>query len=278
MNAIVKNAKDNIPLISVIVILLGYFNIYHYFQFFGLNIYNYLDISEIIFSFSSIFFSALTFSVSLFAGSLIIHYSQLPRPVFTDEGVSENLKQSIEYATTDLKKTTLYTTIFVVIFMTISIVPIVISLRTEIEELYLLFLWFNVCACFFLVSKLYISSKRLNALRKRVISKEKTQGKFDHEEYNRINQSYMVGFATITFIILLLYRNLIMYKNITEGCPKYEIEFIHQSKSIKSSNMQPYIGSTKGYIFLYNISKKETLIYPEREVSVSKIRRLRSGM
>jgi len=46
---------DQLPKYSIVFIVFGYFNTYNYYNFFSIPIYNYLDVSEIIFSFSSIF-------------------------------------------------------------------------------------------------------------------------------------------------------------------------------------------------------------------------------
>ncbi len=49
---------QNIPAFTVVLVLFGFFNIYSYYLSFGIDITSYVEPSEILFSFSSLFFNA----------------------------------------------------------------------------------------------------------------------------------------------------------------------------------------------------------------------------
>src|SRR5687768_4870999 len=50
-----KFPSINIPVITIIIILLGLFNLNNYYQRYGIEVYNYIEVQEILFSFTNIF-------------------------------------------------------------------------------------------------------------------------------------------------------------------------------------------------------------------------------
>lgn len=66
----VGGIAEHIPLVTIVVLISGYFNIHSYYPSFGISIYNYLDPSEIVFSFSSIAFELLV--AALFVRKLYV--------------------------------------------------------------------------------------------------------------------------------------------------------------------------------------------------------------
>lgn len=51
--------KEIVPILTIGIVLLGFFNVYHYYSLFGIVITPYLETTEIIFSFSSLFISLI---------------------------------------------------------------------------------------------------------------------------------------------------------------------------------------------------------------------------
>lgn len=96
MNSKVKELTEYVPSVTVVLIVLGYTNHYFYYYHFGIPIYNYLDVSEIIFSFSSIIPSAFVAVIFIVFASLSDTYYKAERDAELDRLIERIKKRRLD--------------------------------------------------------------------------------------------------------------------------------------------------------------------------------------
>lgn len=79
---------------------------------------------------------------------------------------------------------------------------------------------------------------------------------------------YKVVVLTLIVFVSVYISNVLKYKNIIEGYPKYNISFIIDTDTISTYDKidTVFVGMTNEYIFIRNISKKTTNVYSKKEV------------
>lgn len=243
----INRIKDNWPLITVLIILLGYLNTYSLYYWFGIPIHNYLDTSEIIFSFSDILpeIASIIIMVAVLFGIEPILYYKVPSTSEIKSG-HDPLKKLI--------------TVMLLAFGFIVLITLYAAILT-IYQLLTNFILISVAVLIILLYSsiaLYLSYYRLKKYNKPF-------------SFNKLFNSIII-FTIIVFTMVLAFRNYHRYLLIIDGKPKLELVI---DRSFGSNETNFYIGSTKNYIFFFDSIGQKVEIYPQTEVKFMQIRELR---
>lgn len=234
-----------IPLLSTLLIFFGVFHLFVFYSAFNINIFNYLDFSEIITSFlhQLIFillevFGAIIFGVFYFpvAKQSAIKYSDL---------IHTNNYSFLQRLILNIKRNI----IFLLIMLWLNIFLVIAYFKLHIFSLNFFVICLLTNSYLMLVN---IFSTELNRF------------------FNSHRETRMVGKSMIVLIILLLLLYLyttVEVEQITRR--KYHsgiiIQLVDKEKLISDSNSY-YIGNTKNYLFFYYKNSYKTRVIPMSRV------------
>jgi hypothetical protein len=238
-----------VSLFTVIIILCSYIKLLLFYNQFNIIIYNYLDASEIIFSFTTLFKEF----VILIVAFLIIHKSFIFIKLKLNENKINNLVGFISLAIS----------VGALTYMYISI-PEMLSLDKEgidllVQQFALIFYSYGV-ACglsFFLyMATFYIKQ------RERLITLPLT--------------SLAVFF---TFFLITSTENRISHDLLMHGHPKFKINvYLTDQEIIESSDSLIFIGATNNYLFFRDKPNESNLIIPRSSILKEEQKQLRNGL
>ncbi len=242
MDNIFKRISIAIPLIIAFLIACGYIKLYFYYNFFGVMINDYIDMSEIL----SLFLpNLMRYILLLLLGSAVIIFLLFSRKKIEDKVNKNDLKNARKN--------------FNILFYTLSILSIVYffipydiypetirkNLRPKYELVYY-FLWPLIISFFFIIKNI-------------------------HKYYN-IKMSKI----TIVIIFCLVY---ILFGSITSAFreisftkrEKYKVSFEYLDKKVTSSKNTLYIGQTKNFLFMKNLKNDKTSVYNRNNIEFLEI-------
>jgi len=263
---------NEISKISILIILLGYINLYFYYFFYGLEIYNFLDTTEIIFSFSSLIPTSLIL-ISMFTFGEFFRYlnkeeeeGRLKKTTVEIEKKKQDNEDKAELEKVK-KKFRFHIKSNILRKAFIGVIAIVLTL---ISQFFLLLI-------FALLAGLEVTSSDWNLIFELsfaiflmivyVFSRRQTN-----------KQKLYLGMVVL-FALFLVIRNNAAHNAVTNGNPKYYVEIqMLDGQLIKSNDSLTYIGSTKQYHFFHNIKSKENSIIPNSAVKEIKLKELRGGV
>jgi len=239
----------SLPIATLLIICLGYFNIHTYYHFFGIKIYNYLDVSEIIFSFVSIL-DEIFMTLLGVIGAIIV--------LIVAKDVREGYISEIRSAGNWINKAILYT------YAVIMLVSIVYSILKsyfyeatgleKIERWIINFLSLNMDSVFLILFVvlpaiiIYFLYVEVNA--------DKSLVRIS------ITASLLVAFFAYIYV-----RNYVFSFQIKRGIPYNQVELIClNGKQVKSNKMWLFIGATKNYYFFSNVISHTNMIIPSSQV------------
>ena len=229
------------------LIFIGYFNIDSYYNLFGINIYPYLDISEVLFN----VLTGVNYFILL--GVIIILTFTVPSIFINNSNKIKDISEKIEQ-----KK--VYKVIYSIVLILFSLVSIFYNTWRLIIDLYETNNWIIFIAIFPLISifLFYLIIKKIS------ISSNWSKATLK----NRIEQIITI------VIIMCFYSYFIAYSNykltIINVNPDYII-FDYNNTKLESSESFVFVGSTKNYIFMHDTKSKLNYIYERDEVSNLKI-------
>ncbi len=234
------------PLFSVLLILFGFFDLYSYYLFFGINIYPYLNSSEIIFSFlpkiySFFILSTFIFIVGIFVWAVFLrgrHVVILPEIGIKHENSLADKINNLKWSRMkELSFSNKIRTIFdlfkhslVAFFLfTLAFTIIILPFSDICEDPDILIIILGFWTTFF--------------------------GLLMHSFF-RENQS--IRNATILIVIFFFMSIFYSLKNsckvqeVKNGESDIHISFLFEQTEISTDSITHYIGSTQNYIFLYD--------------------------
>lgn len=267
---------NSISTITLILILVGYYDLFVYYQKFGINISSFLDPTEILFAFSSIFQAIVTITGIFILGMFAVS-------IFDQKHVSENKQDekpniaSIVYRFKKLRKITLIGILGIaIIFGSITFISTVLLKFRHVTDFILLIDCVSIIAVYWFTVKFFQIKSVLKVL-------ESSSFKIDqitHKDIQIANFSnYDYAFIIIVTLLYFNVRSEVRYQNVITGFPKYSVHFeTNDETDDKKELKELYIGSTRNYIFMYDSSTHEVMSYPEREVKFFKIKELRPGL
>lgn len=269
-----KKLVESIPIISALLILVGFLNYITFYRFFDIEIVHYLTSGELILSFLPLTLPILLiiFIVSL---TLIVHIVPLPgdskRSSSTDEAVSLLTiflaRETFEVIKRQFKaKRSLGNVMGLILLSFLFILGVVIIVFFTIAPFLLFPLafdsqlfpeWDNVFI--FIISALWF------LLLFDMIMVTEKKGRIQHAGW--VNLIFLV----IGFVFFVTLSNKIKATDILNGKPVYSVKFEFQGKVIQTDSNIVYIGRTSEYLFLRNLSEKSNSIYQCAEIKSIKI-------
>ncbi|MCD9019153.1 hypothetical protein [Parachryseolinea silvisoli] len=255
----IKVLQENftgISLFTTIIILISYIKIYFYFGLYGINVNNYLDVSEIILAFGP------TVKELFILMLLYIGIYRLFEFVKIKEGRPE---------TSARKRLSIFMILIIVGFgilayykipdLIMTFISDITAYATGLVILQIVTVGIAFAVTLFVVSFLYIhvmatfSSGRL------------------------VTMASTGAALLVSFLFVILYENQISYGLNNAGRPKYSVTLmLNNQESIMSSNSLTYIGGTVNYYFFHDFKTKENIIVPKNSVTKAKQTQHRIGL
>lgn len=247
--------KEYLPTVTIALTLIGFFDLYFYFRLFNIDIYNFLDVVEIIFSFSSIFlyFVGLVLALLLLYASLLIMVIPFSR--------NEKLMGRLERLTNARRK--FKTSKFAMYgrrFFGIAIVLIFIS--------------FLVDKFFFPYSPVY-ETEIVIMFGALFIGGLVLVADYPKEALDEVNASTILVALLAFFMTFIAARDYFKFKNVVHGFPATIVTLTmgddthftsgHAGQGQAGSGLY-FIGATKGFYFFWNKVNRTTQIIPVSEI------------
>src|SRR5437879_4523494 len=240
----IKIISKNIGIISITALLLSYFDMFYYYNQFGLNITPYIEPTEIIFSFSwlySVFIQFLLVTATVTIFKWLAQFDEKREPIA--KALDEKVLRKQVYVAVSVIFTNIILgapTLWYFLYTSKSI---------DITDADLLLYTFFVLSLFILA---WYSISIIRAAR------TKTQGvQFGNVSWNASWNLVMIGLLIFSFLII---RNTLRANNILFGHARNSVTAITDKTIYKTTDSTLYIGSTQKYIFLFNIKSKGTVV------------------
>ncbi|SRR5260221_7726595 len=235
-----KPVLEFIPAVSICVVVVGYFNLYFYYNQFGIDISTFIDASEIIFSFSAIFFDIvlviIVYGVTFYDAVLDKNPNNTNR-----NWILAGVVITVAYVYFS-RDESVFTGTQLLFYFTIGYIVIILLMQLIIQ----------------LLSKVFKKEPRTDA--------------------TIAGMTFKTYFIIIGFFLFLMVRNQTIADNLKDGIEKYEVEIVTDTYNYYSSPVFIYIGSTNKYYFFYNrYTKKVTAVKPDNLKSV-KITKLHNNL
>ncbi len=254
-----KTFTQNIGTITIGAILLGYYDLYTYYEYFGVNIYSYVDPSEIIFSISSVFKAFVVF-LSLFLWGTIssqITYSEKKDTTYTTK---------VEIYLIGVRKSARILLGIILFILVAFLAQLLSDALTSVEDLDLIFLYIFTLLVYVLVSRLSLIS---------LIIKKKN---FDYIKKIWTFSGVDAAIVFLLTIFLFTERSMIRHRNVVDGFPKYSNELVFESSTYPNRKSIFYVGATRSHYFYYDSLSKQVHGIPSSAVKFIYIKELRKGL
>jgi len=243
-----KKIIEYVPIITFCLIYFGFCNLHSYFKEFKIDIYHYINNTEILLS--------ILPKIVVFASSLYVFvYSKIiSLSSYTEKSNVTNNENNIEEEKTEpIKRNRFWQFLF--IFPT----PILLLITIDIVIHFILTEYFgfkpyqlqevNVFYALIFLSIIYFTSSL-----------------FKNPEI--INENILL--ITVFFVIYIgtqisTYRKLDADK-IKDGIRTKELVFQYNNKRVSTSKDNIYIGETQSNLFLYNVKTKSTYVYKTENI------------
>lgn len=266
-----KSLKDYLPLASILLILAGVFNIDNYYSRFGIDIITYLDATEVLFSFASIY--TRTVLPIIILGLLFVYYFNYKyvRMKKNIEKVVEILdkenpeEESIATFNTSLEKLRNEARIKIYLFLVVTILfNIFIShsdIFIRIHEFAYSFLYLLIILFLGVILFSYNTIKKSSA-----------------------SVPIFFKFETFFIITIILFsamyvRNEIKATNLTKGYAKHSVILrLDDLRSISTNDSIMFVGSTRNYYFFHNRNSKLNKVIAASKVKEVLQKELRTGI
>ncbi|HEU5292484.1 MAG TPA: hypothetical protein VFU05_17675 [Cyclobacteriaceae bacterium] len=258
------------PFATIGIVILSFLNLHFFYSGFGIQIYNYLDVSEIIFSLTA-FFASL-FSLLYFVVFLYLFIRQKSKNESEQDTVETENKALLYFRNHKLRYLRflhklfdgltpyiLLTTILVALFSLYlaGSFPQSELLKSSMEYEFHSFLFIILLSGYITLLSIWIGKRT---------SVDKKDGYL------------FISALLINTLLFLMIRNSKSSELIMAGHPKYSVEMTTNHKRYSTNDSLVFIGNTKNYYFLYNRKSKESFIIPSNSILETKMHRLRFGL
>jgi uncharacterized membrane protein YidH (DUF202 family) len=236
-----KKIGEGLPVISLLILLAGYYNIYFYYGLFGITITPFLQTSEIIFSFSSMFESLLVTSVYLF---LVTLNYQGRFSLFGG-------KETVGFRFFEKLSESQFFGLFLIVF------PFTIGLG--ILAWYGLFqkLFFEALVILCMILHIYFFKVAID------------NTKYEDESTKNL---FRIGSIIFTVTIVLTIINVHRYMQLVKGYRRTDVEVKYNSKLISSTPKFVFIGITNDYLFFLETDTGKKVIFARKDCEWISIR------
>jgi hypothetical protein len=239
--SLLERLSSHLALMTVTMVLINYYSLYNYYNRVGIEIYNYINVSEIIFHLSPVYSLILSF-----IGSALIGYYMRTSRENTDPAQREKKWYD---------KPVIKVLINMIIFVTVIYAPQLLNyfFHWQDDELY------------FILQALCLAGAQIYTFRS---SRLYTTG-------------LVFAFTVSAFIGYINNRNTQRYTNLISKKPKYYVELkkYNSTELIKSNDSTSiYVGSTQEYFFFLNHKDSVVSILRNKDFEEISIRELRKGL
>ena len=235
MNASLRRFIETLPLITLAVVILGYYNIHSLYGRFHINIYHYLDTSEIILSFASLAYDLTILLVTVIVYLFFSSFRAEPDVEITDKILAERkLRRKLApflmaitlgmgtYGIVDDASPLIFIDGTTIAFMSIVLIPI------------------------FILDGAYL---------------------YEHPILSDIRIYILIPTAFVLFIFYIHVLNGAYHKVLSSGRGKYFVQLTLKDNSQITTNYSfVFVGETRNYFFFYNIKSYTSIIIPTTEV------------
>lgn len=245
---------------TILLILLGVFNLQQRYYWFDIKIFDYLDASEILLSFNEI---VMTIFLLMAVGGLILSGqagSLAGETAVNNPGATVTLVEAISKSSN--KKWGCFLTIITwgaTILWTILLIHFFTNAR-EIAKWNAL--WFDGLYLLAMIAGLilYHASTRSTAL-------------------VQFEPAVLLWSISVSLIILFAFRNYLTASLKEAGIAKYEMEIVFNDKStLCTNNHLIYLDQSRHYLFFRQIDTNQNIIIPVEGINSIKIRQLHHGL
>lgn len=265
---ILDKTIKSIPLILGILTFLSYSNLHYFYREFGIEIYEFLSISELLLLFLPKVHSVIIYILgSVFIFIFIILFPlKHQETTFSKKKTNRTIKQYWNFLNTStIKRLGLKLTIKVIFNITILLWRVLI--------LFLLFFliiegskqgWFHPCPIDIYNDFLFWIFMALLYLFIHLIKSASTQ-----KTIKSILIFIVIGYFTMWAI---KHRSICKASAIKERLEIKNVSLILNKEKITTSNDTVYIGGVQNYVFLYDILSKQTIIYQKNDIKIIQIK------
>ncbi len=244
--------KNLIPYLGSLLLICGYLKLSIYYNYFNIQISDYLEITEILTLF---FYDAIKYSTIVFLAFLFTFL------IDTQESIEENENEKNDIIDTNnfflrLKKFLIFRLNLIgsiVIFLIFTLISYYVNPKK---------IFYFILITSFLTSILILIYFLFEFKRKYKISYGK--------ELNSTYYNLIIIF--ILFVTYLIQSSFLDIRKTTEG-KNLNISFKYYEKNIESSDQILYVGETKGYLFLFDTKKKSTLVFSRNDINNLEIKK-----
>lgn len=222
---------------SIVIVFLGFVNLFFYYKAFNIEIFEYLSVSEVITT-SFSFFTSLVI-VSIFSSLivwLILRTSWIYHP----------------------QKKVSYNYFFIISFLFVPLLILIKLIKVEnVSVFQILSLLYEILFMSFLFTSVFHTNYMSSLKDEKVVERKKIAS------VNSIKWTAIQVVILYFFLILLFKISFIKYKNITTSTSTF---FLSNDSMITTNDSIKYLGKTEGYYFLWNKNSKASTIYPASEI------------
>jgi len=270
-----QNAIKLFPIITILLVFFGFLNLYFYYKPFGVNIYSYLNSSEIIFSFLPDIQTTLAWiGLVTISFLILIPVFTLARPLeitFSnkeskeneeEEGLQEKGSRLSYYMNNLLWKNFKHLTwkergkvIWKIISNGNMIWLFILLLFTYYSD-------FKPCEepdIFYSLFSIWVISIIMLVLKL-----------FRYNEFIAIGLAYFL--FLISFMVYLGIKNECKSQIVKKGKTNIDLSFSYNNEIVKTDTSLFYIGATQNYIFLFDTIRQETNLFKKSDISHIKIK------
>lgn len=261
-DAILSPLKDNLPIISIGLLIIGTLNLVVYYQVFGIDILTYLDITEVLqvqFKLFAISLGVLAIvSVHLaFVASFRPSYEEMIEQKIWFQALHspEQIEAQRAVAQRLLKSTKRKGKILLMLIGSIIIIPCIIKIALFYEDADGISLgWMSICllaSCIDFAYSSFLDSEPefvnyFNSKPKFVIAR----------------QAGLLIFLTYSSVVIG-YIQAVKHKG---KISSNEVIINMEKAKIATNKEVRYVGKTKNFTFLYDVANRKALIYPNADI------------
>ncbi len=267
--------KQVLPVASGGIIVVSFLNLYFYYQSgFEIRIQNYIEVSEIIFSLTSM--TSFAFVIGLIAFSLLIVQREKPEnSIEVQPKLKERSRTKLEQFFLNsrfriLKKIYGLLSAPRILFGASALLTFFYAGRVKnesaLEKIAIDHLSFEMS--FFVL--ILVGATSFSLLNPAIYNSPRLS------KLDLIRLFWSIGFWILAFIVT---RNILSAKLILSGHHKFEVHLAMKDNSkVQTTDSIAFVGSTKNFHFFRNLKSNENYIYPASEVRSITMKQLRQGL
>ncbi len=242
-----------IPVFGAFLILLGVIKLHVYYNAFNVNIFNYLEFTEIITSFLNDIFIII---IGMAGGLLLNFFEENRRTIETRENVYNSLLDENKF----WKRFWVYFKLDIDMFLLMIILGLTTLIIYLISKIFVPFAFY----IFILMTSLIIIMTFIKEFKRKYYL---IYEKFPDSTY------FNLIYISILLFLSILFMTKIEIRSVKVNYIYYGTEVTFQDKILTSDSAKYYIGKTTGYIFYYDSNNDITEVYPNSIVNKISIKK-----